>query len=395
MEDGQPAKGDGLSIVLMRHPNPAPKRGEEPKKVVLLVHGASASRHTFEQKSPGLIGYLNGETNAKHVEPAVVYTVDWRSSMETADDLVEKHEPRLDTRLFTLDAAVGDLVEALKQVKAATDVEPKDVRIVGHCIGGALVAQAIAQGLCPSEHVVLTSLALFFKVGVEGWLKGNDFVLEKQFASSGDPPKKPEQAPKKPPYPIKDRIISAKVAREPKKYEWPTALEDRYRFWLGSGLHHGCGNPFCERISFMYGMPFRLNDMKDLHDEPGGLEQQFGSMPLGIYAHCLRNLRRGWAAKYDAAENEERELVDEAARRKFAGRHITLITGNENQVWHRNSMDLMHEWLGNGRALPGLHLKKHVLRGYGHQDLYWSSNAPNEVYPLIAEGLGLLRPKSG
>jgi hypothetical protein len=364
--------------------------------VVLLVHGASASRHTFEQKSPGLIGYLNGETNAEHVEPAIVYTVDWRSSMETADGLVRENEPRHDTRLFTLDAAVDDLVKALEQVAATTKVKREEIRIVGHCIGGALVAQAIAQGLCPSEHVVLTSLALFFKVGVEGWLKGNDFVLEDQFASSGDPPNKPEQAAKKPPYPIKDRIISAKVAREPKKYAWPSALEDRYRFWLGSGLHHGCGNPFCERISFMYGMPFRVDDMLYLHDAEGsqGLEGQFGSMPLGIYAHCLRNLRRGWAARYDAAENEEREFVNDEARQRFARRHITLITGNENQVWHRNSMDLMHEWLGNGKALTELELKKHVLRNYGHQDLYWSKHAPRDVYPLIAEGLGLWRGPS-
>jgi hypothetical protein len=132
-----------------------------------------------------------------------------------------------------------------------------------------------------------------------------------------------------------------------------------------------------------------------LHDELGALEQQFGSMPLGIYAHCLRNLRRGWAAKYNAVEDEERKLVNEEARQNFAGRHITLITGNENQVWHRNSMDLMHEWLGNGKALRGLQLRKHVLHGYGHQDLYWSTKAPNNVYPLIAEGLGLLPSKSG
>jgi pimeloyl-ACP methyl ester carboxylesterase len=375
-----------LDIVLTHYPNPAAKADKGPKKVVLLVHGASASRHTFEQKAPGLIGYLNGLSQAKRVEPAEVYAVDWRSSMETADRLVQANAPRKDGELFTLDAAVEDLKTALDQVEQETKVHRKDIRVVGHCIGGALVAQAIADDVnneCPCEHVVLSALGLFFKVGVEGWFKGNDFVLEDELA---DAVGRDELGPT---YSISGRIISANVAHEPKKYAWPAKLEERYGFWLDSGLHHGCGNRFCERISFMYGMPFRLDDMKYLHDRPGGLEGQFGSMPLGIYAHCLRNLRRGWAARYDATGGEERAFVSESARRRFAGRRVTLITGNENQVWHRNSMDLMHEWLGNGAALPNLELKKHVLRNYGHQDLYWSTNAPRDVYPLIAQGLGL------
>jgi len=383
MPNSQSPRPGALDIVLTPYPNPAANPGKGQKKVVLLVHGASASRHTFEQKSPGLIGYLNGQTRSKNVEPAQVYALDWRSSLETADALVSGHPPQRDGELFTLDAAVEDLANALARVAKAAEVDEAEIRIVGHCIGGALVAQAIAGGRCDCRHVVLSALGLFFKVGVEGWFKGNDFVLEDELANSVD---RKEAGPT---YPIDGRIISANVAHEPKKYAWPAALEERYRFWLGSGLHHGCGNRFCERISFMYGMPFRLDDIGYLHDQPGGLEGQFGSMPLGIYAHCLRNLRRGWAAPYDAVEGEERAFVDEEARQKFAGRRVTLITGNENQVWHRNSMDLMHEWLGNGAALPDLELRKHVLRDYGHQDLYWSTNAPRDVYPLIAQGLGL------
>jgi pimeloyl-ACP methyl ester carboxylesterase len=384
MANPQASSAADLKIVLTPYPNPSASPSKGPKKVVLLVHGASASRHTFEQKAPGLVGYLNGKMGAKNVVPSEVYTVDWRSSMETSDGLVSSCEPKDDAKLFTLDAAVSDLEAALRQVAEKADVPKNEIRIVGHCIGGALVAQAIAQGLCPSEHVVLSALALFFKVGVEGWFKGNDFVLEDEFAKAVDMAQKPDP-------PIKGRVISAKVACDPKTYQWPPALEERYRFWLDSGLHHGCGKPFCERISFMYGMPFRVDDMLYLHDAPapGGLEGQFGSMPLGIYAHCLRNLRRGWAANYNAEGGQERALVSDGARQNFANRQITLITGNENQVWHRNSLDLMHEWLGNGKALPGLRLEKHVLDHYGHQDLYWSTNAPRDVYPLIAKGLGL------
>jgi pimeloyl-ACP methyl ester carboxylesterase len=388
MQNSRPPDGGNLAIKLEQKLVPPTSPRKETKHVVLLVHGASASSRTFEQEPPGLIGYLQGTMGTKDLAPSKVYTLDWRSSMLTSDELVLGNARQKDPQLFTLDAAVADLVNALEQIVTETKAQPEEIRIVGHCIGGALVAQAIAQGFCKSRYVVLSALALFFKVGVEGWFKGNDFVLEDEFANALT-----KQASSNEP-PLKGRVISAMVAREPTKYAWPAALEERYRFWLDSGLHHGCGNAFCERISFMYGMPFRVNDMAYLHDGEGkdGLEGQFGSMPLGIYAHCLRNLRRGWAAPYNGTEGEERAFVNEEARKNFAGRNITLITGNENQVWHRNSLDLMHEWLGNGRALPELQLTKHVLRGYGHQDLYWSTNAPRDVYPLVAQGLGVLPP---
>jgi hypothetical protein len=141
----------------------------------------------------------------------------------------------------------------------------------------------------------------------------------------------------------------------------------------------------------MYGMPFRLADVEYIHNH-AGLSQQFGAMPLSIYVHCLQNLRRGWLAPFNAADNS-RALVGEAARRRFANRRVTLITGNENQVWHRECMDLMYEWLCNGKPLnnqrPGAEplVVKHVLPKYGHQDLYWSVNAARDVYPRILEGL--------
>ncbi len=279
---------------------------------------------------------------------------------------------------FTLDASVADLETSLEVVakhvatKTGVRLPPEDVRIVGHCIGGALVAQAVAQGRCGSKHIVLSTLGLFFKVGVEGWLKGNDSVLDTALSTH-------PQA-----------IISAGAATEP-SLAWPPELEERFRIWRELGMHHGCGNPFCERVAFMYGMPFRVDDMPDLHDGVGddGLAGQFGAMALATYAHCLRNLRRGWAAPFDAQLPKYNVYVDGAARERFRDRNITLITGNENQVWHRNSIDVMYEWLNNGPRPPGLTVRKKVLPRYGHQDLYWSTNARRDVYPLIAEGLGV------
>src|SRR5205085_2855015 len=204
MENAHPTQVGDLEIELTPKAVRAPSTSKSQKPVVLLVHGASASRRTFEQKPPGLIGYLRGAMGTKELTAAEVYRLDWRSSMLTSEGLVTRHEPTKDAELFTLDAAVNDLANALAQVEKATDVPAQDIRIVGHCIGGALVAQAIAQGKCPCKRVVLSALALFFKVGVEGWFKGNDFVLEDELAKSVNP-----ATERDPQQPLKGRIISA------------------------------------------------------------------------------------------------------------------------------------------------------------------------------------------
>ncbi|HEY3496206.1 MAG TPA: hypothetical protein VGK73_16015, partial [Polyangiaceae bacterium] len=70
-------------------------------------------------------------------------------------------------------------------------------------------------------------------------------------------------------------------------------------------------------------------------------------------------------------------------------KRITLVTGAENRLWHRDSVDLMYEWLRNEAApskLGGTAVK-HVLPGYAHQDLLWGARAERDVYPLILAGL--------
>jgi len=360
-----------------------PEVRRDSNQAVLLVHGASAGSRTFDQHEGGLRSYL---TEAGWN----VYSVDWRSSMLTADELLEQVQ---DTQKYTLDAAAHDLKRAVAWVAKQEGIPEEELGVVGHCVGGALVAQAIARGVeqdsgtfiphtgpFKPKRIVLTTLALFWRVGVEGWFKGTDLVIDDVQSNS-----------------IEELSMSAGQRK------WEETIEERFKLWLDSGLHHGCGIPFCERICFMYGMPFRLADVEYVHNE-AELSQQFGSMPLSIYVHCLQNLRRGWSAPFNATEGA-RTLVDEDARKRFANRRITLITGNENQVWHRDSVDRMYEWLCNGEPLNRQTsgkdragqtkpedplIVKHVLSQYGHQDLYWSTQAAEQVYPLILSGLSSL-----
>jgi len=361
--------GDGLFIDI-RWPV-LEKNGA--KQVVLLVHGASAGSRTFDQPNGGLRRYLseNGW---------LVYSVDWRSSMLTVGELLQR-APRRDG--YTLDTAALDLKRAVDWVAWHAGIAQEELAVVGHCVGGALVAQAIARGeeqeskrFVPAtgpfkpRRIVLTTLALFWRVGVEGWFKGTDLVIDEVQSDS-----------------------NTELSMSAGDSKWQAPIEERFKLWLESGLHHGCGIPFCERICFMYGMPFRLDDVAYIHEQ-AELSQQFGDMPLSIYVHCLQNLRRGWLAPFNSS-SQSSVLVDEAARQRFANRRVTLITGNENQVWHRDCMDRMYEWLCNGKALNPRQdprrplIVKHVLPHYGHQDLYWSTQAAqqNGVYRLILDGL--------
>ncbi|MCC6642077.1 MAG: hypothetical protein IT386_13035, partial [Deltaproteobacteria bacterium] len=117
------------------------------------------------------------------------------------------------------------------------------------------------------------------------------------------------------------------------------------------------------------------------------LPAQFGAIPLRLYVHAWRNLRRGWAAGFDAGD-DDRALVGDEARARFGrlGR-LLLLTGERNSLWHRRSIDRMYDWVvrgPGGRALP---VTRRVLRGYGHQDLLWGRRAAEEVFPSIERAL--------
>lgn len=84
--------------------------------------------------------------------------------------------------------------------------------------------------------------------------------------------------------------------------------------------------------------------------------------------------------------------IIDVIEKKTTTKRITLITGSENRLWHRDSIDLMYEWLRNGADGRGARdgrtrLEKHVLSGYRHQELLWGTHAPRHVYPLIARGV--------
>lgn len=372
---------DGLCIRLGRF------RQRNADTPVLLVHGASAGSRTFMVPDGGIIRYLADRGFD-------VWTLDWRGSNQfRAFNPKEERKHVVQTgntpywAHFNLDAAAEfDLLGALSAIGAWLKRESGEdvpaISVLGHCVGGAIVSQALATGLLTGARtfriraVVLTTLALFYRVGVEGWLKGNEFLLE-QLTTELDTFAEPDHPVINP--------VSGKLEG------WPDTLEKAFGRWRVSVLApNGWGGnapEFVERIAFMYGMPYHTRRLaKSL--TPTALQLQFGDMPLGVYLQCVRNLRLGYAAPFHPEVEVNFIRSEHIIRDGVPAFPWTLITGADNQVWHRDSIDRMYEWLVNQtRPHARKLLHKRVLPKFAHQDLYWSDESSSDVYPEIERGL--------
>jgi pimeloyl-ACP methyl ester carboxylesterase len=363
---------DGCELDLRHDRGPA---APQDRPAVLLVHGASAGSDTFrigEERT--LVDYLLGYG-------LDVWTLDWRASMHRVKDVYCKavYERRL-AGTFTIDAAADhDVPAAIAAMRRAPQNVRGKIAVLGHCMGGAIVAQGIARGAIPSadvETVVLTGLGLFYRAAIDNVLKAEDQVLEGLLADGQHLL-----------HPTKrwDRDV---CARDPDDGPWPPPLEDPYNVWLDTPLPHDCAVAICHRLSYMFGMPFIPDKIRRIHDG-SYLPKQFGYIALEFLIHCCQNLRRGHAAPFVATSTGPLPADTRYLQRQaFQDRRITLITGDLNSLWHRDSIDTMYEWLRRGRrAEQPLSLQKHVVPDFGHQDLYWGVDAPTLVFPKILEGL--------
>lgn len=124
----------------------------------------------------------------------------------------------------------------------------------------------------------------------------------------------------------------------------------------------------------------------DVSDRPAELGQQFGSIPLRMYLQGAQNVRRRWAGPFDDPGHEA-WIGQEGWERFRALEAVTLVTGARNQLWHRDSMDRMAEWLTRGPRRPRCAIHKEVLADYAHQDLLWGMESRDQVFPIIRMGL--------
>jgi lysosomal acid lipase/cholesteryl ester hydrolase len=363
-----------LRLPLQRYARNGRVTGE--KGSVLLLHGASASSRSFvvprdgdgePSAAGGLVGYLLDRGFD-------VWTLDYRAS-----HLVAAKYARL-VRAFTMEqAACQDIPAAIDAIRK--EIGDRPLSLLGHCVGSGILAIAIALGKLRDRgitNVVLNTLGLFYRVPWDTWTKADDQVLERLLVV--DPG-------------------CLFIHPDAVSHRWPGSLEDAFKMWP-SALLPSAGPEMFRRLSFMFGNPYMRSIVPAEIDNEDELKRQFGAMPIALYIQCGQSVRRGFAAKLDDTSwsLERRRPVDDRVPRDgvgflqpepFRDLHVTMITGDTNRLWHQDSVVLMDEWLkragGSGRRV------RHILSGYGHQDLLWAhgpeKKAREKVYPLIAEGL--------
>jgi hypothetical protein len=212
------------------------------------------------------------------------------------------------------------------------------------------------------RSLVLSALGLFYAAPWDGCVKVQDYIIEQILE-------------RKPGKPTVDISAPTDV--------FPPPMNDSYARWPRT-LRIDCGCEVCRQITFMFGHPFLEQSLAPgIHDD-ATLAHLFNHMHLTLYRHCGQNLRRGMYAELDASEDLlELEPVKKPNAARFT-MPVTLVTGAQNALWHRESVDRMHEWLrSNGRRDS----VKHVLPAFAHQDLLWGTKAAGEVFPLIRDGL--------
>jgi pimeloyl-ACP methyl ester carboxylesterase len=362
----------GYSVPVSGLTQPLPLRCFAPHKphasgttpAVLLLHGASASSETF------LLPREAGLAHALCERGFEVFLLDWRGGKLVAD---RERAPE-QRALFTMDrVAHEDFPAALRVMHVQRRDRSAKLHIVAHCFGAGCLAMSIGGGALVElakegiavDRIVLLTLGLFYVAPWDGFIKADDFVIERVIAST------PEV-----------HGINPHVDENP----WPAQMERAFSKWPKQLLPQ-CGIGSCQRVSFMFGAPYLEANLSDAIHCEETIAEQFGTMPIMLYAHAGQNVRRGYAAPLDAEPTadgraERRRYMQRAP---FEAHDITLITGTENTIWHPDSIHRMHEWL---MASPLRRSVKHVLPGYGHQDLLWGNKAGEDVYPLILEGLG-------
>lgn len=331
---------------------------------VLFLHGGSASCDTFlEPKGSSIFDFLN-----KHGMD--VWLLDWRGShFVTAAAPGPCNEPG--------DTVAGeDIPAAFKFIRETRDQEghPAPIAAVAHCVGAACLAMAIGAGHVTADlglgPVTFSTVGLFYEVTWDGWSKVQDRILDR-LADEDD----------------RIQFITPDVSVR----TWPDTMENTYQMWPRIW-----GPPwdvdFFRRLAFMFGQPFLVSNLHDRMTQDV-VRRQFGAIPFKLYRHAAQNALRGFAAPFGAEgtldpNTPNEQIASELGRtyiRLDAFRHLktTLITGAQNPLWHRESIDRMAEWL----ARASRPVTKHVLEGYGHQDLWWGKRSWQEVFPLVLEAV--------
>lgn len=324
--------------------------GQKPRgdKLALVAHGAGVSSSNFVLDS--LPDHDNFATWL-HERGYDVWLVDWRASTKTT------------MSQFDLDVASAvdyrAALTVLKQAYGKRGLPP--VTLVGHCMGANTLLQALMVGaISRDEHnierAVLSAIGLHFAVPDITRLKVDARVAELMqdaglgyLTARGDHPG--------------HRILHTL---------WSAGLQL---------VHPECNNTACHRMNFMYGSPFRHENLA--HATHERLAEEFGYLSAHTFVHISQQVRAGHSQTFDYGAAENCKRYGQVTPLSYL--HMTppsdvelvLFTGEHNQLWLPSGLRDTAKFL----KLTGANLRDHKeIRGYAHQDLYWGIHARAEVW---------------
>ncbi|HXR53407.1 MAG TPA: hypothetical protein VN793_00025, partial [Acidimicrobiales bacterium] len=137
-----------------------------------------------------------------------------------------------------------------------------------------------------------------------------------------------------------------------------------------------CDQAVCRRLAFIYGVAVHHQNMNELTHTT--MHELFGLTDMTMMVHLSRMAR---AERVVAADGADSYLANLERLR----RPITLVSGSENLVWVPESTERTYSLLVD--KLGQDPVRRVVLDGYGHQDVFIGAEAARDTFPTVLEHL--------
>ncbi len=326
--------GDGMECNLIHiRGSVTPVKGP-----VLLVHGAGVRANIF--RSPVRTTLV--DTLVK--EGYDVWLENWRASID------------LPPNSWTLDqAAVYDHPKAVKTVVEQSGAD--EIQAVIHCQGSTSFMMSAVAGLVPEVKTVVANAVSLHPV-VPEWSRFKITYLT----------------------PTVGRLLDY---LNPQWGLYSPTTMPRLITLLVLLAHHECDNPVCKMVSFTYGagkpalwLHENLND--ETHE---WLKGEFAHVPITFFRQMARCIEEGHLVSVEGLSGLPESFVAEPPQ---TDARFAFLAGMKNHCFlpesQRKTFDFLDSHDKNHHSL-------HLLRNYGHLDVFMGKNAHRDVFPLILDEL--------
>jgi hypothetical protein len=326
--------GDGMECNLVHVQGSVPPV----KGPVLLVHGAGVRANIF--RSPVRSTLVDTLVDNGYD----VWLENWRASID------------LPPNSWTLDqAAVYDHPKAVQTVVEWTGAD--EIQAVIHCQGSTSFMMSAVAGLVPEVKTIVANAVTLHPV-IPEWSRFKITYLT----------------------PTVGRLLDY---LNPQWGLYSPTTMSRLITLMVLLVHHECDNPVCKMVSFTYGSGFpALWSHENLNDETHEwLKDEFAHVPITFFRQMARCVEEGHLVSVDRLGALPESFVAEPPR---TDARFAFLAGEKNHCFLPESQKKTFDYLD---SIDTNHHSFHLLRGYGHLDVFMGRNAHRDVFPLIMNEL--------